>query len=161
MSHSLPSTRALLFLKERKIAFTPRLYEYRPGGKVAQNAAQELGLDEERVYKTLGFLVEGAPVLALVNAAQRVSLARLGAAAGAKSKAQECAPADAERYTGYQVGGISPFGTRRTLPVFVDELALCHETIYVNGGSHGLLVELRPEDLVRALEAVVAPLAVD
>lgn len=161
MSHALPSTRALLFLRERKIAFTPQVYEYRPGGKVAQNAALELGLDEERVYKTLVFLVEGAPILALVSAAQRVSLARLGAAAGAKSKAQECSPADAERYTGYQVGGISPFGTRRPMRVFVDELALCHETIYVNGGSHGLLVEVKPEDLTAALEAVVAPLAAD
>lgn len=161
MSHSLPSTRALLFLKERGITFRPQLYEYRPGGKVAQNAATELGLDEERVYKTLVFLLDGKPLLALVNATQRVSLARLGAAAGAKSKAVDCSPADAERYTGYQVGGISPFGTRRALPVFLDELALCHETIYLNGGSHGLLLELAPQDVVSALGATVAALAVD
>ena len=86
---------------------------------------------------------------------------RLAAAAGVKSKAEECPPADAERHTGYKVGGISPFATRRVLPVFVDELALCHDRIFVNGGSHGLLVELAPADLVEALQATVASLAVD
>ncbi len=161
MSRGVPSTRAILFLRQKGVAFEVHSYDYRGPGHVAEAAAQALGVAPQAMVKTLVFQVDGKPVLALMDAASRVSLSRLAAAAGSKSRAQECSPADAERVTGYQVGGISPFGTRRPLPVFLDAKPAALPRIYVNGGSHGLIASMAPGDLVALLDATVAPLATD
>lgn len=161
MSKGIPSTRAILFLKEHGVAFEVHQYEYRGTGHVAETAAESIGAPPEAVIKTLVFMVEGEPVLALMDAAGRVSVSRLGAAMGAKSRAVECSVADAERFTGYQVGGISPFGTRRKMPVVIDEMLTLLDRVYINGGSRGLIVSMATDDLVRILDAVVGPLSTD
>ena len=156
MKEKFPVTRAVHFLKQQGIVFEGHLYRYEGRSNVAQTAAAALGIPEEQVYKTLVFQSEGKPLLILVDAAHTVAPGKLTAALGAKRKVEPCEPRDAERFTGYQVGGISPFGTRTPLPVFIDECALRHEIIYVNGGSHGFMIALNPNELVRVLKATTA-----
>jgi Cys-tRNA(Pro)/Cys-tRNA(Cys) deacylase len=121
-------------------------------------AAEALGLDPRRVFKTLVAEVDGAPVLAMVPVTGTLDLKALASARGGK-KAVMADPADAERLTGYVTGGISPLGTRRRLPVVVDASALEHETVFCSAGRRGLQVELAPTDLVAAASAATAPLA--
>lgn len=161
MSKGIPSTRAILFLKSRGIEFETHPYTYRGQGHVAETAAEAIGADPRAVIKTLVFKVGDAPVLVLMDAAGRVSLSRLAAAAGSKSRAEECSVADAERFTGYQVGGISPFGTRRAMPVLMDARLAGLPRVWINGGSRGLIVSLATADLIAALDATVAPLSTD
>ena len=161
VARGIPSTRALLFLKEQGVAFDVHQYEYRGTGHVAQTAAAAIGAPPEAVIKTVVFMVDGDPVLALMDAAGRVSVSRLAAALGSKSRAAECQPDDAERFTGYQVGGISPFGTRRRMPVVLDELLTLLPRVFINGGSRGLIVSLDTEDLIKVLDAVVANIRTD
>lgn len=122
-------------------------------------AAEALGLDPDRVFKTLLLSVDGARlVVALVPVALRVNLKALAAAAGGK-RAEMADPAAAERATGYVVGGISPLGQRRALPTIIDESALQHDTIYVSAGRRGLELALAPADLVRLTNATAAAIA--
>jgi Cys-tRNA(Pro)/Cys-tRNA(Cys) deacylase len=121
-------------------------------------AARALGVDSARVLKTLVALVDGRPCVAVVPVAGRLSLKSLAAAAGGK-RAEMAAAADAERVTGYVVGGISPFGRRRRSLTVVDDGAVAHATVFVSGGRRGLQLELAPADLIDALDAVVAPIA--
>ncbi len=110
----------------------------------------------ERVLKTLMTLVDGKPVCVVVPSDREVSMKRLAAAMAGKS-AQMMPPADAERVTGYVVGGISPFGQKRRVPVVVEEQALRHDRVFVNGGQRGLQIELAPQALRELLGAVCAP----
>lgn len=122
-------------------------------------AAEALGLDPARVYKTLLLAVDGARlVVALVPVAARVNPKALAAAAGGK-RAEMAEPAAAERATGYVVGGISPLGQRRALPTIIDRSALDHDTVYVSAGRRGLELALAPADLIRLTRATTAPIA--
>lgn len=123
------------------------------------DAAEALGLDPRRVFKTLVAEVDGSPVLAMVPVAGTLDLKALAAARGGK-RAVMADPAVAERLTGYVTGGISPLGTKRRLPVVVDASALEHPTIFCSAGRRGLQVELAPADLVAAASATTAAVGV-
>jgi len=152
------STRATAVLEAAGVAFTIQRYEYDPGSeRVGLQAAEALGEDPRRVLKTLMAEVDGKPVCAIVPSDREVGMKKLAAAFGGKS-AQMMRPADAERLTGYKVGGISPFGQRRKVPVAIEAAALAEELVFVNGGQRGLQVRLDPKDVQRALGAIVAPI---
>lgn len=126
-------------------------------------AAEALGVDHDRVFKTLLVSVVGATdgvteAVAIVPVSAQVALKSFAAATGAK-RAEMCERSRAERLTGYVVGGISPFGQKKRLPTVIDETCELAETIYVSGGKRGVDVEVRPGDLVGLLDAVVADIA--
>ncbi len=123
-------------------------------------AAASLGIEPERVFKTLVALVDGTPLLAVVPVDRELAL-KLLATAAAGHRAVMAEPAVAERATGYVVGGISPLAPRRPLPVVVDASALEHGTVFVSGGRRGLQLELAPGDLVRLCSAISAHIARD
>jgi Cys-tRNA(Pro)/Cys-tRNA(Cys) deacylase len=152
------TTPATLALDRAGVAYALHTYDYDPEApRVGLQAAESLGVPPERVLKTLMAQVDGKPVCAVVASNREVAMKKLAAAVGGKS-AQMMRPADAERVTGYRVGGVSPFGQRRAAPTVVDEAALAHARVFVNGGQRGLQVELAPGDLVAALGARTAPL---
>jgi Cys-tRNA(Pro)/Cys-tRNA(Cys) deacylase len=121
-------------------------------------AAEALGEPPSRVLKTLMAYVDRKPVCVILPSDREVALKKLAAAASGKS-AQMMPPADAERMSGYKVGGISPFGQKRQLPTIVEEQALGNEFVFVNAGQRGLQVRLDPQSLVRLLDAKVAPIS--
>ncbi|MDO8379577.1 Cys-tRNA(Pro) deacylase [Phenylobacterium sp.] len=150
------TTPATLALRKAGVAFTLHTYDYDPeAGRVGLQAAQSLGADPARVLKTLMAQVDGKPVCAVLASDQEVAMKKLAAVFGGKAAAM-MKPADAERITGYRVGGVSPFGQKRPAPTVVDEAALAHPRVFVNGGQRGLQAELAPADLVAALGAKVA-----
>lgn len=152
------TTPATLALDKAKVAYDLHVYDYDPdAARVGLQAAESLGVPPAQVLKTLMTLVDGKPVCAVLASDQEVAMKKLAAAVGGKS-AQMMKPADAERLTGYRVGGVSPFGQKRQVPTVVDEAALGHERVFVNGGQRGLQVRLVPADLIAALPAKVAPL---
>lgn len=126
-------------------------------------AAEAIGVDPDRVFKTLlaqvTFGQTTASVVGIVPVSAQLSLKELAAAVGGK-RAEMCAPEAAERITGYVVGGISPFGQKKRLRTVIDETCELSDTIFVSGGRRGLDLELAPADLIRVLDAVVAPIAV-
>jgi Cys-tRNA(Pro)/Cys-tRNA(Cys) deacylase len=128
-------------------------------GGYGQAAATALGVAPERVFKTLVVRVDADLAVAVVPVAGEADLKAVAAALGAK-RAALAERAEAERATGYVVGGISPLGQRRRLPTVLDASALAFPTVFVSGGRRGLELELAPVDLVRATTAVVAPIAV-
>ena len=135
-----------------------RVYTYRhdPGAaSYGLEAAAALGVDPGRVFKTLLASVDARLVVAVVPVSGQLDVKAVAAAVGGK-KAVMADPADAERATGYVVGGISPLGQKRALTTVVDDTALGHDTVFVSGGRRGLEIELSPTDLVRATEAEVA-----
>lgn len=145
-----PVTPAIHLLRGKKVAFTPHLYPYAEHGGT-RHAAECLGVDEHAVIKTLVMEPDGGkPLLVLMHGDREVSTKNLARALGVKAVAP-CAIEKAERVTGYQVGGISPFGTRQPLPVYVEASILLLERLYINGGKRGFLVELAPADLRKAL----------
>jgi Cys-tRNA(Pro)/Cys-tRNA(Cys) deacylase len=126
-------------------------------------AAEALGVEADRVFKTLLAVVtdgrgESTPTVAIVPVTATLSLKDLAAARGAK-RAEMCDRRDAERLTGYVVGGISPFGQKRRLPTVIDETGELHDTVFVSGGRRGIDLELAPADLVAVLDARVAAIA--
>lgn len=156
MAKTTPATRAL---DGFKVPYRLATYDYDPDApRVGLQAAESLGVPPERVLKTLMAEVDGKPVCAVLASDKEVAMKRLAAAVGGKSAAM-MKPADAERITGYRVGGVSPFGQKRKSPVVVDAAALAHEKVFVNGGQRGLQAELSPKDLVAALGAAVAEIA--
>jgi Cys-tRNA(Pro)/Cys-tRNA(Cys) deacylase len=120
-------------------------------------AVAALGADPHQVFKTLVARVDGALTVAVVPVSGTLDLKALAAAVGGR-KAVMAEPADAERTTGYVLGGISPLGQRQPLPTLVDESALGHGTIFVSAGRRGLELELAPADLVRLTRAETRPL---
>lgn len=151
-------TRATQALAKAGVPFRVHAYDYDPGdGKVGLQAAEALGVPPSRVLKTLMAEVDGKPVCVVVPSDREVSMKRLAAAFGGKS-ATMMRPADAERLTGYHVGGISPFGQRKPVPTAFEEAALAEETVYMNGGQRGLQVELALADAVKAAGARTAAL---
>lgn len=151
-------TRATKALEQAATAFTVHTYEYDPDAdSIGLQAAQALGEDPGRVLKTLMALVDGKPVCVIVPSDHEVSLKKLATAFGGKS-AQMMKPADAERISGYKIGGISPFGQMRKLPSALEIQALDQPLVYINGGQRGLQVRLKPGDAQRVLAAIAAPL---
>jgi len=158
----LAATPATTFLKAKKIAFDLLEYAHDPRAEAyGLEAAEKLGLDPGSVFKTL-VVADGAKAhaLVLVPVARKLGLPLAAKALGWK-RAEMGDKADAQRITGYVLGGISPFGTKRPLPVVADAALLLPEKIHVSGGRRGLEIRLAPADLVAALGAVVAPIAVD
>ncbi|SNS32333.1 Cys-tRNA(Pro) deacylase [Sphingopyxis indica] len=153
------ATRATKALEQAGIAFTIHSYDYDPdAARVGLQAAEALGEDPARVLKTLMLLVDGRPACAILASDRELSMKRVAAALGGKSAAMMPVP-QAERIAGYKVGGVSPFGQTRRLPVAFDKAALAHARVYINGGQRGLQVRLDPHDAVKLLGPVVAPIA--
>lgn len=155
MSRTTPATRAL---ESANVRFTLHTYAYNPDAeRIGLQAADALGAEPHRVLKTLMAEVDGKPVCAIVPSDCEVSMKKLATAFRGKS-AKMMRPADAERLTGYHVGGISPFGQRKRVPVAIEQAALSERTVFINGGQRGLQVELDPNDARCMLQAIVASL---
>ena len=154
------TTRATVALENLGVAFTVHSYDYDPDADhIGLQAAEALGISPQRLLKTLMAEVDGKPVCVVVPADREVSMKRLAAAFGGKT-AKMLRPADAERLTGYHVGGISPFAQKKRVPTVIEKAALSETTVYLNGGQRGLQIELNPNDVRRALDAIVQPLTV-
>jgi len=152
------TTRATQFLTQAKVVHSLHRYDYAPSGeRVGLQAAEALGEKPSRVLKTLMIEIDGKPACAVVPSDRELSMKRAAAALGAKS-AQMMKPTDAERTTGYHVGGISPFGQKKRIPVAIEAGAMGEALVYINGGQRGLQVRLAPGDAAKALGAVVAAL---
>lgn len=138
-----PVTSAVRFLRQQKVDFSHHLYEYEEKGGTAVSA-RELGVDEHQVVKTLVMEDERKqPLLVLMHGDRQVSTKELARQLGVV-RVTPCAPDVAEKHTGYLVGGTSPFGTRKPLPVYVEASVLELERIYINGGKRGYLVGISP-----------------
>ena len=145
-------TQATQLLKANKVAFTEHPYEYLEHGG-AMRSAEVLGLDPYTVVKTLVMQDQDAkPLLVLMHGNRKVSTKNLARQIGAKS-VEPCAPEVANRHSGYLVGGTSPFGTRRIMPVYIEETILALPRIAINGGRRGFLVQLDPQVCVQLLGA--------
>jgi Cys-tRNA(Pro) deacylase len=154
--HKPPVTAAVRVLRDHKVEFTHHPYEYEARGGT-EVSARELGVDEHAVIKTL--IMEddaGKPMIVLMHGDREVSTKNLARRLGVKSIGP-CDPATADRHSGYQVGGTSPFGTRKAMPVYMQQTIADLPYLYVNGGRRGYLVGMKPGDLVRVLK----PVAVD
>jgi Cys-tRNA(Pro)/Cys-tRNA(Cys) deacylase len=152
------ATRATRMLEQAGVAFSVQTYDYDgDADRIGLQAAAALGEAPARVLKSLMALVDGKPVCVIVPSDREVSMKKLAAAFGGKS-AQMMKPADAERLSGYKVGGISPFGQTRPPRVAIEQQAMAQDLVFINGGQRGLQVRLSPRDAARVLNAVVAPL---
>ena len=148
----ISETPATQWLRKQGIAFTEHAYDYVDRGGTAESARQ-LGVEEHVVIKTLVMQDERAqPLVILMHGDCEVSTKNLARAIGVKS-VEPCKPEVAQRHSGYQVGGTSPFGLRKALPVYVEESVLALPQIYINGGRRGFLVGIAPEALTGALGA--------
>ncbi|MFK7964784.1 MAG: Cys-tRNA(Pro) deacylase [Burkholderiaceae bacterium] len=146
------ATRATQCLKKAGISFTEHLYDYIDHGGASESARQ-LGINEHQVVKTLVMQDEARrPLIILMHGGYQVSTKNLARAIGCKS-VEPCAPADAERHSGYQVGGTSPFGLRKAMPIYVEASVLDLDKIFINGGRRGMLVQMAPAALVEKLRA--------
>jgi Cys-tRNA(Pro)/Cys-tRNA(Cys) deacylase len=154
------ATPAVRALERARVAHTLRTYdpEHAGGHGYGEAAVAALGQDPRQVFKTLVARVDGTLTVAVVPVAGSLDLKSLAAATGGR-KATMADPADAERTTGYVLGGISPLGQRKALPTVVDESALDFPTVMVSAGRRGLQVELAPADLVRLTRARTAAIA--
>jgi Cys-tRNA(Pro)/Cys-tRNA(Cys) deacylase len=151
-------TRATLELRQRGITFSLRTYDYDPqADSIGMQAAEAMGVAPRRVLKTLMAEVDGKPVCVIVPSDAEVSMKKLAGAFGGKA-ARMMRPTEAERLTGYRVGGISPFGQKKKVPAAIEETALSQPKVFVNGGQRGLQIELDPNDVRGALGAVAGPL---
>lgn len=153
-----PVTNAVRFLREHQVEFVERPYRYEEKGGT-EVAAKALGVDEHLTVKTL--LMEDekkSPLIILMHGDKEVSTRELARALGAKS-ITPCSSETAFKHTGYMVGGISPFGTKKRLPVYVEETILSLPRIFINAGRRGLLCEMSPKDLVRVLKPIAVRVA--
>ena len=150
------TTRATQALTKAGVVFTVHTYDYDPGAdRVGIQAAEALGEDPARVLKTLMAEVDGKPVCVIVPSDREVSMKKLASAFKGKS-ANMMKPVDAERLTGFVVGGISPFGQTRPPRAAIEQQAMAQDLVFINGGQRGLQVRLSPRDVVSALKAVCA-----
>ena len=154
-----PVTPAVRLLRTERVVFTPHLYGYEEHGGTAVSA-RELGIDEHAVVKTLIMENERQePLIVLMHGDRQVSTKELARQIGVKA-VSPCAPATADRHSGYQVGGTSPFATRKTMPVYIEETILELPQIYINGGKRGFLVALDPRELNRVLKPTPVQVAI-
>lgn len=154
----MSKTRAIAALERAGAEFSVHAYAYDPDApSIGLQAAEALGEAPERVLKTLMTLVDGRPVCVIAPSDSDVAMKKLAAAMGGKS-AQMMKPADAERVTGYKVGGVSPFGQKRAFPTAMERSALAHDRVFINAGQRGLQVRLDPNEALRILNARAAAL---
>lgn len=153
-------TPAINAAKAARIAYTLHSYEHdKAAASYGEEAADKLGLNKSRVFKTLLAQLDGKElVVAVVPVAQQLNLKQLAAALQARG-AEMAKPADAERATGYVVGGISPLGQKKRLRTVIDASALGHTTVYVSAGRRGLEIELAPHDLAALIHGEFAAIA--
>lgn len=155
----IKATPALRALQAAEAAFGLHPYKYREHGGTAE-AARQLGVDEHQVIKTLVMIdSQHRPLLVLMHGDCEVSTKGLARSLGVK-EVRPCDPRTAQRVTGYQVGGISPFGTRRRPPVYVERGVLELPVIFINAGKRGLLVRISPAELVRILDPTPVEVAI-
>lgn len=154
-----PITPAVRFLRDKRVAFVPHLYDYVEKGGT-QESAKQLGVDEHAVVKTLIFETnERKPLIVLMHGSRQVSTKNLARHIGVKS----VEPANDKRaanWTGYQFGGTSPFGTRTAIPVYVEASIFDLDKIFINGGKRGFLVEIDTSELKRVLEITIVEVAI-
>ena len=154
-----PVTPAVRQLREAKVVFTDHQYAYEDKGGTAVSA-RELGVDEYSVVKTLVMEDEQKnPLIILMHGNRQVSTRELSRLIGVRS-IDPCSPDVAQKHTGYLVGGTSPFGVRKQMPVYLEETILGLPKIYLNGGKRGYLVGLAPQEVVRLLKPVLVTVAV-
>ncbi|HEX5162165.1 MAG TPA: Cys-tRNA(Pro) deacylase [Steroidobacteraceae bacterium] len=159
MATDYPVTMAIRVLRQHRVEFSPHLYTWEAHGGTAASA-QHLGVGEHQVIKTLIFEDEAKkPLCILMHGDREVSAKNLARHIGVKSVAP-CQPAVADRHSGYQVGGTSPFGLRRAMPVYCEKSITALERIYINGGARGFLVGISPPDLERVLSPVLVEVAI-
>lgn len=152
-------TPAIVSAQRAKIAFSVHEYQHDANAtSYGLEAVEKLGLDPEKVFKTLITRVDGRLLAALVPVARQLDLKALAAVAGSK-RATMAATADAERATGYQTGGISPLGQKKALPTVVDESIVNLDRVWVSAGRRGLQIELAPADLLRLCKATTGTIA--
>jgi Cys-tRNA(Pro)/Cys-tRNA(Cys) deacylase len=150
------TTRGTQMLGKAGIAFTVHTYDYDPNAeRIGLQAAEAIGEPPHRVLKTLMAEVDGKAVCAVVPSDREVSMKKLAAAFGGKSAAM-MKPAAAEKATGYVVGGISPFGQKKSVPTVIEVAAMEEDFVYMNGGQRGLQVRLSPKDARDVLKAITA-----
>lgn len=148
----ISETPATQFLRKHGVAFSEHPYDYEEHGGTSVSS-RELGVDEHHVVKTLVMQDEAAkPLIVLMHGDCKVSTKNLARAIGCKS-VEPCKPEVAQRHSGYLIGGTSPFGTKKAMPVYVEESILALETIYINGGRRGYLVGIAPGVLTSTLSA--------
>ena len=153
-----PITPAIRFLRENRVDFMERPYKYEEEGGT-EIAARALGVDEHQVIKTLVMEDDQKkPLIVLMHGDRQVSTKALARMIGVKSVIP-CAPETALKHTGYRVGGISPFGIRKSLPIYVEESILSLPKIFINAGRRGMLCEISPTDLVRILKPILVRVA--
>ncbi|HBT82385.1 MAG: aminoacyl-tRNA deacylase [Desulfuromonadales bacterium GWD2_61_12] len=154
-----PVTPAIRYLRQQQVDFSDHLYPYEEKGGTAVSA-RELGVDEHCVVKTL-IMEDDAkqPLIVLMHGDRQVSTKELARLIGARS-VSPCAPAVADKHSGYQVGGTSPFATRRAMPVYIEETILVLPKIYLNGGKRGFLLGIDPQEVARLLKATAVKVAI-
>lgn len=154
-----PVTMAIRALRAAGVAFVPHLYPYEPRGGT-RASSEALAVPEHAIVKTLIFETDRCdPLCVLMHGDHEVSVKQLARVIGSKT-VSPCAPAVADRHSGYQVGGTSPFGLRRAMPIYMQSTILELSRIYINGGARGFLVELDPRDAQRVLAPVLVEVAV-
>lgn len=154
-----PVTAAIRHLRELGVNYVPHLYKYEERGGTAVSA-RELGVDEHLVIKTLVMEDERHnPLVVLSHGDQEVSTKELARLLGVKT-VTPCSPEQAGKHTGYLVGGTSPFGLRKTLPIYLEETILTLAKLYINGGKRGFLVEITPDELIRALHPTLVQVGI-
>jgi len=155
----MPVTAAVRVLRAAGVAYTEHPYDYEEKGGTAVSA-RELGVDEHCVVKTLVMEDDRKrPLIVLMHGDRQVSTKELARVIGSKTVAP-CSPETAARHSGYMVGGTSPFGTRHSMPVYMEETILGLPKIYVNGGRRGFLVGMSPGDVVRMVSPVLVKVAI-
>jgi len=156
----MPATPAIHFLRKHNVAFIEHPYRYEEHGGT-RVSSRELGVEEHAVVKTLVMEDEAKkPLIVLMHGDRKVSTKNLARQAGRK-RVEPCRPDVAQRHSGYQVGGTSPFGTKKAIPVFMERSILELAEIYINGGRRGFLVRLKPEDLVNTLNPSLVDVALE
>ncbi len=155
-----PETPATSFLRQHQIPFSTHLYAYEDHGGT-KVSSRELNVAEHAVVKTLVMENESRqPLIILMHGDRKVSTKELARQAGHK-QISPCDPAVAQRHTGYMVGGTSPFGTRKAMPLFMERSILDLPLIYINGGKRGFLVGVHPHDILRILKPTVVTVALE
>jgi Cys-tRNA(Pro) deacylase len=153
-------TPAIHFLRKHGVAFTQHEYRYEEHGGT-RVSSRELGVDEHMVIKTLVMEDERKrPLIVLMHGDRDVSTKQLARATGHK-QIVPCAPDVAERHTGYQVGGTSPFGTRKALPVYMEQSISLLPRVFINGGRRGFVIGIAPGDIERTLGATLVHVAIE
>jgi Cys-tRNA(Pro)/Cys-tRNA(Cys) deacylase len=150
------TTRATQALDKLGVTFTLHSYDYDPDAeRIGLQAAEAIGAEPRRVLKTLMAEVDGKPVCVVVPSDGEVSMKKLASVFRGKS-AKMMKPPDAERLTGYHVGGISPFGQKKRVPTAIEQASLREASVFINGGQRGLQIQIDPNEACEALSAIVA-----